>query len=278
MEIDLVDAVAETVMGPELGHGAIGDAGEVLRLGRGHEFADRFEIGAKSARHIGRDVLQQRIGTVGIVPGKGGALIVGLGGQRLGSGSSDLAYRDSQGFAWGHRAFPALASLPLPRNLSIDRTTAPRIQIGSAKDVVAHASDLNPTGHMMSFPHRHLLGIKGLSEPDIHYLLDQADEAVKISRQREKLRGLTQINLFFESSTRTQASFELAGKRLGADVMNMSVASSSVKKGETLIDTAMTLNAMHPDCWWCAIRCPGAVALLAEKVNCAGDQRRRRRA
>jgi aspartate carbamoyltransferase catalytic subunit len=70
----------------------------------------------------------------------------------------------------------------------------------------------------MSFPHRHLLGIKGLSEPDIHYLLDQADEAVKISRQREKktstLRGLTQINLFFESSTRTQASFELAGKRL----------------------------------------------------------------
>jgi aspartate carbamoyltransferase catalytic subunit len=110
---------------------------------------------------------------------------------------------------------------------------------------------------MMSFPHRHLLGIKGLSEPDIHYLLDQADEAVKISRQREKktstLRGLTQINLFFESSTRTQASFELAGKRLGADVMNMSVANSSVKKGETLVDTAMTLNAMRPTCWSCAI-------------------------
>jgi hypothetical protein len=90
MEIDLVDAVAETVMGPELGHGAIGDAGEVLRLGRGHELADRFEIGAKSARHIGRDVLQQRIGTVGIVPGKGGALIVGLGAKGL-----DRAHRTS---------------------------------------------------------------------------------------------------------------------------------------------------------------------------------------
>ena len=104
---------------------------------------------------------------------------------------------------------------------------------------------------MVFFPHRHLIGIKGLTEQDITYLLDKADEAVKISRQREKktstLRGLTQINLFFEASTRTQASFELAGKRLGADVMNMSVGNSSVKKGETLIDTAMTLNAMRPD-------------------------------
>lgn len=131
----------------------------------------------------------------------------------------------------------------------------------------------------MSFPHRHLLGIKGLSEPDIHYLLDQADAAVKISRQREKktttLRGLTQINLFFESSTRTQASFELAGKRLGADVMNMSVANSSVKKGETLVDTAMTLNAMRPDVLVVRHSSAGAVALLAQKVGCpvinAGD-------
>ena len=131
----------------------------------------------------------------------------------------------------------------------------------------------------MSFPHRHLLGIKGLSELDIHYLLDQADEAVKISRQREKktttLRGLTQINLFFESSTRTQASFELAGKRLGADVMNMSVANSSVKKGETLVDTAMTLNAMRPDVLVVRHSSAGAVALLAQKVGCpvinAGD-------
>lgn len=131
----------------------------------------------------------------------------------------------------------------------------------------------------MSFPHRHLLGIKGLSEHDIHYLLDRSDEAVKISRQREKktttLRGLTQINLFFESSTRTQASFELAGKRLGADVMNMSVANSSVKKGETLVDTAMTLNAMRPDVLVVRHSSAGAVALLSQKVGCpvinAGD-------
>ncbi|MEQ8479817.1 MAG: aspartate carbamoyltransferase catalytic subunit [Hoeflea sp.] len=131
----------------------------------------------------------------------------------------------------------------------------------------------------MSFPHRHLLGIKGLSEADIHYLLDKSDEAVKISRQREKktstLRGLTQINLFFENSTRTQASFELAGKRLGADVMNMSVANSSVKKGETLVDTAMTLNAMRPDVLVVRHSSAGAVALLSQKVACpvinAGD-------
>ena len=131
----------------------------------------------------------------------------------------------------------------------------------------------------MSFSHRHLLGIKGLNEPDILYLLDRADEAVKISRQRHKktssLRGLTQINLFFEASTRTQASFELAGKRLGADVMNMAVANSSVKKGETLIDTAMTLNAMRPDILIVRHNQAGAVALLAQKVACpvvnAGD-------
>lgn len=131
----------------------------------------------------------------------------------------------------------------------------------------------------MVFPHRHLLGIKGLSEPDIFYLLDKADEAVQLSLQREKktntLRGLTQINLFFEASTRTQASFELAGKRLGADVMNMSVSNSSVKKGETLVDTAMTLNAMHPDMLVVRHGSAGAVALLAQKVSCsvinAGD-------
>ncbi|CAN7249376.1 aspartate carbamoyltransferase catalytic subunit [Rhizobium rhizogenes] len=132
---------------------------------------------------------------------------------------------------------------------------------------------------MVFFPHRHLIGIKGLTEQDITYLLDKADEAVKISLQREKktstLRGLTQINLFFEASTRTQASFELAGKRLGADVMNMSVGNSSVKKGETLIDTAMTLNAMRPDVLVIRHSSAGAAALLAQKVSCsvvnAGD-------
>ena len=126
---------------------------------------------------------------------------------------------------------------------------------------------------MVFFPHRHLLGIKGLSHQDITLLLDKADEAVKISRQREKktstLRGLTQINLFFEASTRTQSSFELAGKRLGADVMNMSVGNSSVKKGETLIDTAMTLNAMHPDVLVVRHSSAGAAARLAQKVSCA---------
>lgn len=129
------------------------------------------------------------------------------------------------------------------------------------------------------FPHRHLLGIQGLSFPDIMMLLDRADAAVALSRQRDKksavLRGLTQINLFFEASTRTQASFEIAGKRLGADVMNMSVASSSVKKGETLIDTAMTLNAMHPDILVIRHSSAGAAALLSQKVACsvinAGD-------
>jgi aspartate carbamoyltransferase catalytic subunit len=124
-----------------------------------------------------------------------------------------------------------------------------------------------------AFPHRHLLGIEGLSPQDIAFLLESAEAAVDISRQVEKkkatLRGRTQINLFFEASTRTQSSFELAGKRLGADVMNMSVAASSVKKGETLIDTAMTLNAMRPDILVVRHHAAGAVALLAQKVECA---------
>jgi aspartate carbamoyltransferase catalytic subunit len=124
-----------------------------------------------------------------------------------------------------------------------------------------------------SFSHKHLLGIEGMSRLDILHLLDLAEEAVSVSRQVEKkkatLSGRTQINLFFESSTRTQSSFELAGKRLGADVMNMSVATSSVKKGETLIDTAITLNAMHPDIIVVRHHQAGAAHLLARKVDCA---------
>ncbi len=129
------------------------------------------------------------------------------------------------------------------------------------------------------FPHPHLLGMEGLSPPEIIAILDLADGYVAQNRQIDKkqslLRGRTQINLFFESSTRTRTSFELAGKRLGADVINMSVASSAIKKGETLIDTAMTLNAMHPDVL--VVRHPdsGAVELLSQKVDCsvinAGD-------
>ena len=126
---------------------------------------------------------------------------------------------------------------------------------------------------------KHLLGIDGLSRAEIAGLLDLAEEFVELNRQIEKkrtsLRGRTQINLFFEVSTRTQMSFELAGKRLGADVMNMSASSSSMRKGETLIDTAMTLNAMHPDIIIVRHHASGAVELLARKVDCsvvnAGD-------
>ena len=129
------------------------------------------------------------------------------------------------------------------------------------------------------YPHRHLLGIEGLSRPDILALLNLAEDAIEVSRQVEKkrsnLRGRTQINLFYEASTRTQASFEIAGKRLGADVMNMSVAQSSESKGETLIDTAMTLNAMRPDIIVVRHSQAGAAHLLARKVDCsvvnAGD-------
>jgi aspartate carbamoyltransferase catalytic subunit len=125
----------------------------------------------------------------------------------------------------------------------------------------------------LAFPHRHLLGIEGLSPDEITLLLDRSESYVEQSRQVDKkqslLRGRTVINLFFENSTRTRTSFELAGKRLGGDVINMSVQASSIKKGETLIDTAMTLTAMHPDVL--VVRHPesGAVQLLAEKVDCA---------
>ena len=129
------------------------------------------------------------------------------------------------------------------------------------------------------YPSRHLLGIEGLTRFDIEKLLDLADEYVETNRQADKkhaiLRGRTLINMFFENSTRTRTSFELAGKRLGGDVINMSVSSSSIKKGETLIDTAMTLNAMHPDVLVVRHADSGSVHLLAEKVNCsvinAGD-------
>ncbi len=125
----------------------------------------------------------------------------------------------------------------------------------------------------MTFRHRHLLGIEPLHPEEITTVLDLAEKYVELNRQPKKrskvLQGLTQINMFFEASTRTQASFELAGKRLGADVMNMAMQASSIKKGETLIDTALTLNAMHPDLL--VVRHPnsGAVNLLAEKVNAA---------
>ena len=123
----------------------------------------------------------------------------------------------------------------------------------------------------MTFRARHLLGIEHIHPTEITTLLDLADKYADQTRSgtvdKTVLAGMTQINMFFENSTRTQASFEIAGKRLGADVMNMSMQASSIKKGETLIDTALTLNAMHPDLL--VVRHPnsGAVDLLAQKVN-----------
>ncbi len=130
-----------------------------------------------------------------------------------------------------------------------------------------------------AFPHRDLIGISQLQPWEILYLLDEAEQWVTLNQQTSKhsdaLAGLTVINAFFENSTRTLLSFEIAGKRLGADVVNMQVAHSSVKKGETLIDTALTLNAMRADAMVIRHDASGAVALIAQKVNCpvlnAGD-------
>jgi aspartate carbamoyltransferase catalytic subunit len=135
-----------------------------------------------------------------------------------------------------------------------------------------------PSGHQ-TFPHRHLLTCENLTAAEITALLDSADGAAEINRRIDKkrdiLRGRTLINLFFEASTRTQASFELAAKRLGADVMNMNVATSSMQKGETLLDTAEVLNAMRPDILVIRHHHAGAVELLSRKIDCsvinAGD-------
>src|ERR1700723_4190489 len=125
----------------------------------------------------------------------------------------------------------------------------------------------------------HLLGIESLSVAEAVALLDLGESYVAQSRASDKkaavLKGRTLINLFFEASTRTQSSFELAGKRLGADVLNMSVKTSSVSKGETLPDTAATLNAMRPDILVVRHHDAGAAELLSRKVDCcvvnAGD-------
>ena len=129
---------------------------------------------------------------------------------------------------------------------------------------------------------KHLLGIQDLSISDVNFILSEAKQFINVNKSKSKkldvLRGKTQINLFFEPSTRTQSSFELAGKRLGADVMSMNIVNSAIKKGETLIDTAMTLNAMHPDLIVIRHQDSGACNLLSQKVNCsvinAGDGRR----
>ena len=123
------------------------------------------------------------------------------------------------------------------------------------------------------FSSPHLLGIESLAKQDIELVLQKSEQYIKLNRDENKklktLAGKTVINVFFENSTRTITSFELAGKRLSADVINMSTGSSAIKKGETLIDTAMTLNAMHPDALVIRHGESGAAHLLAQKVNCA---------
>ena len=131
-----------------------------------------------------------------------------------------------------------------------------------------------------SYPHKHLLGIEGLLPTSINFLLKSSNDYVDYLNNKKNgkldiLKNKICINLFFENSTRTRTSFELAGKKLGADMLNISVGTSSIKKGETLVDTAMTLNAMQPDILVVRHHDAGAVKLLSEKVNCgvinAGD-------
>ncbi len=132
---------------------------------------------------------------------------------------------------------------------------------------------MQSVARLQTLAQRDLLGIEELSPEDVSTILDLSESYAELNRQDKKktdvLRGRTLILLFFETSTRTRTSFELAGKRLGADVINISVSSSAIKKGETLVDTAMTLNAMRPDV--IVVRHPdaGAVRLLANHVNCA---------
>ncbi|HEX8643654.1 MAG TPA: aspartate carbamoyltransferase catalytic subunit [Allosphingosinicella sp.] len=134
---------------------------------------------------------------------------------------------------------------------------------------------------MSAFPHRHLLGIEGLSKDDLLLILDEAERWTQFNRRPRKaddrLSGLTQINAFFENSTRTLFSFEIAGKRLGAQVSSFHPAASSVRKGESLIDTAQTLNAMAPDVLVIRHEQNGAAHDVAAVMDCtvinAGDGR-----
>ncbi|AGA64947.1 LOW QUALITY PROTEIN: Aspartate carbamoyltransferase [Liberibacter crescens BT-1] len=124
---------------------------------------------------------------------------------------------------------------------------------------------------MYFFSLRHFISMKDLTEQDICYLLDQAEGYLTTNRQRNKktstLKGLTHINLFFEASTRTQTSFEIAGKRLGADVINISLNNSSIKKEETFLDTVATLNAMHPDLLVIRHPCSGTMKFLLQEIH-----------
>lgn len=163
------------------------------------------------------------------------------------------------------------------KGLSVASSSTNGIALMTSSDTLS-ASGRYPAGRL-AFPHRDLLGIAHLERHEILYLIESAEEWVDLNRQSAKhsdlLAGLTVINAFFENSTRTLLSFEIAGKRLGADVVNMHAAQSSVKKGETLIDTAITLNAMRADAIVIRHGSSGAVDLIASKVDCpvlnAGD-------
>lgn len=124
-----------------------------------------------------------------------------------------------------------------------------------------------------SFKHRHLLGIRELSASDVTAILDEAEQWITFNRQRRKqddrLTGLTQVNAFFENSTRTLLSFEIAGKRLGAQVVNFQTSQSSLQKGETLLDTVRTVNAMQPDVMVLRHQLTGAAAEVAASIDCA---------
>ena len=148
---------------------------------------------------------------------------------------------------------------------AFDPAPPPPASGDDVETVIAHRA--------FAFSRPHLLGVAGLKRPEAERLLDLADAYVALNRRPQKklatLRGRTLVNLFFENSTRTQASFELAAKRLGADTVNMSPRTSSVAKGETLIDTAVTLNAMKPDLLVVRHAASGAAALLSQKVGCA---------
>ena len=181
-----------------------------------------------------------------------------------------------------HRLLSGKLSPSLALAARIERETNGAIPAVSWADLqtlgdTSHAARYPAGGD--AFPHRHLLAIGQLETHEILYLLDEAEQWVALNRQATKhvdtLAGLTIINAFFENSTRTLLSFEIAGKRLGADVVNMHAAQSSVKKGETLIDTAVTLNSMRPDAIAIRHGSSGAVALIADKVDCpvlnAGD-------
>lgn len=169
----------------------------------------------------------------------------------------------------------AKAVLPVANFSKIKRLlgSAPTTHLAATMRPLYESVFMQPIPRPNALTQRDLLGIEGLTPDSVASILDLSESYVALNRDAQKksdvLRGRTLILLFFETSTRTRTSFELAGKRLGADVINISVASSAIKKGETLIDTAMTLNAMHPDV--IVVRHPnaGAVRLLTNHVNCA---------